>query len=134
MFGAIGGTGGTDTFSTVFTGSKSATKDSVPINTGSLTVDTSGLSAGATTLSTPQIPSHSHPQTGQGGGQPSRGRGSPIGSFAQPGVSTGSAGGGGSHSHSLSGISLSGSLTSTIAASVPAMNLKFVDSIIATKD
>lgn len=132
--GTGGGTGGTDTFSTVFTGSKSATKDSVPINTGSLTVDTSGLSAGATTLSTPQIPSHSHPQTGQGGGQPSRGRGSPIGSFAQPGVSTGSAGGGGSHSHSLSGISLSGSLTSTIAASVPAMNLKFVDSIIATKD
>ena len=132
--GTGGGTGGADTFSTVFTGSKSATKDSVPITTGSLTVDTSGLSAGATTLSTPQIPSHTHPITSQGGGQPSRGRGSPISTFGNPGQQTGSTGGGGSHSHTLSGISLSGSLTSTIAASVPAMNLKFVDSIIATKD
>ena len=31
-------------------------------------------------------------------------------------------------------ISLSGTLSSTVSASVPAMNLKFVDSIIATKD
>ena len=34
----------------------------------------------------------------------------------------------------LSGISLSGTLSSTVSASVPAMNLKFVDRIIATKD
>jgi|TARA_R100001463_G_scaffold55708_1_gene107424 hypothetical protein len=131
--GTGGGTGGSDTFSTVFTGSKSASKASVPISTGSLTVDTSSLTAGATTLSTPQIPSHSHPRTSAGGPQPSRGRGSPI-ATGSSGSSTGGAGGGGSHSHTLSGISLSGSLSSTVAASVPAMNLKFADSIIATKD
>ena len=40
--GTGGGTGGADTFSTVFTGSKTASKDSVPVDTSSLSVDTSG--------------------------------------------------------------------------------------------
>ena len=83
------------------------------------TVDASGLSAGATTLSTAQMPSHTHSITGyfvqrtdvinelvSGGGYPSANN-----SSAFSATST-SAGGGGSHSHSMSGsASFTGSST-----------------------
>lgn len=135
--GTGGGTGGSDTFSSTF-GTKNATATSVPISTGSLTVS-SNYAIGSHTLSTPEIASHSHPITGIG---PSpRGGGStntnhppaillpPTGNFT-----SGSTGGGGSHSHSMGSLSLSGSLTSPLSASVPNMNLKYADSIVATKD
>jgi hypothetical protein len=70
-------------------------------------------STGATTLSTAQIPSHSH-------SYPSRTAGSGVqglhtGNNA-PAVNSSSTGGGGSHTHSLS------------------LNVQYVDVIIATKD
>lgn len=95
---------------------------------GSVSIDTSGLSAGATTLSTSQIPSHTHPMLQATGGE--------GGSFtllsgqnSSGGVNTGSTGGGGSHTHTVSG-SATGSFTGT------AINLavKYVDVIRATKD
>lgn len=73
----------------------------------------SGLSAGATTLSTTQIPSHTH-----SGGVLSNGQqGTNCGVNAGSVTSTGSAGGGGSHTHTL-----------------PSFAVSYVDTIIATKD
>ena len=78
-----------------------------------------GGSVSATTLSTAQMPSLSHSTTlydfGCGG------VGAPGGSRGSGPLNTGSTGGGGSHTHSLSGA------TATI-------NVAYVDVIIATKD
>ena len=83
--------GGTSAFTTVFAN-----------QTPSISVNTSGLSAGATTLSTSQIPSHNH-------GIPYVEGGGALGISNAPGnlrtdytVPTTSTGGGGSHSHSVS--------------------------------
>jgi len=140
--GTGGCAGGSDSFSSVFTGSKTASATSVPVSVANLSVSAAGLSAGATTLSTPQIPSHSHSTPAV----------SPAALAQFPGpfpsvedqasvvdpaatVSTNPTGGGGSHSHSFSGsASLSGTVSSPISASVPSMDLKYADSIIATKD
>ena len=130
--GTGGGTGGADAFTSTFTGSKTADASSVPLATSNLAVG--GLSAAAHTLSTPEIASHTHPMGGAN-----------ISEQAQSGPAsrttrtinlqtTGQTGGGGAHSHPLSGVSLSGSLSTNISASVPSMDLKHADSIIATKD
>lgn len=103
--------GGTTAFSTVFA-------NQTP------TITTSGLSAGATTLSIAQMPSHNHSETaisGPGGGYISDG-----GSYWYPsGSTTGSTGGGGSHSHSISGSATSSAIT---------LNVQYVDLIIASKN
>ena len=131
--GTGGGTGGSDTFSTVFTGSKTASA-SAPIDISSLSLSSS-LEAGATTLSTPQIPSHTHNATGVGGGFPNANQSGPQSTYNTPqNANSGSAGGGGSHTHTISGISLSGTLTAPVSASLPAMDIKRTDAIIATKD
>tara|TARA_Y100000114_G_scaffold65085_1_gene59643 strand:- start:2200 stop:3240 length:1041 start_codon:yes stop_codon:yes gene_type:complete len=131
--GTGGGTGGSDTFSTVFTGSKTASA-SAPIDISSLSLSSS-LEAGATTLSTPQIPSHTHNATGVGGGFPNANQSGPQSTYNTPSnANSGSAGGGGSHTHTISGISLSGTLTAPVSASLPAMDIKRTDAIIATKD
>ena len=112
-------TGGSVAFTTAFASQTPA---------GSVSVNTSGLSAGATTLTTAQIPSHTH-TTGyagtSGGGNPGlsgEGGGAPT-------TVTGSTGGGGSHTHTVSG-SATGSFTGT------AINLavQYVDMIIANID
>lgn len=89
------------------------------------TINTSGLSAGATTLDTTQIPSHTHSYTTRtttynlAGGEVG-----PIWGGTGSG-STGSAGGGGSHSHSLSGSATSSAID---------LAVQYVDVIIATKN
>lgn len=105
-------TGGSVDFTTAFSATRAVTISSL---TGS---------AGATTLTTPQIPSHSHP-----------GGGSTVGWSPQPGcmfpgglnsvASTGATGGGGSHTHPL-----------TVSGGSGEVNLavKYVDVIRATKD
>ena len=95
--------------------------------TRAVTVTSMSGSAGATTLSTPQIPSHTHP----GGVSDTLGRaaptkfdpGSPV--FAPPAAVTGATGGGGSHTHPFS--------FSTGAGTVD-LSIKYVDLIIAQKD
>jgi len=117
--GTAGGTAGTVDFTTAFTSQAV---------TGSVTVTAVAGSAGATTLSTPQIPSHTH--TGAAGG-PSKftpsGKGGPA---ATPAGATGATGGGGSHTHPFSFSSGSGTFSGT------AINLavKYLDVITATKD
>ena len=95
---------------------------------GSVSVNTSGLSAGATTLSTAQIPSHTHSYNAP---NPAVGQSNNCGPQAVGILSstTGAQGGGGSHTHSISG-SATGSFTGN------AINLavKYLDTILATKD
>jgi len=112
-------TGGSVAFTTAFASQTPA---------GSVSIDTAGLSAGATTLSTTQIPSHSHTLSFKNGGEYG-GSGVPSGAANAANLNTGSTGGGGSHSHSISG-SATGSFTGT------AINLavQYIDVIRATKD
>jgi hypothetical protein len=103
--------GGTSAFTTVFT-------NQTP------TITTSGLSAGATTLTTAQIPSHSHSNGGTT--TPNQTLSNTAG--FDPGLitaSTGSTGGGGSHDHTITGTATSTAIT---------LDVQYVDIIIATKD
>jgi hypothetical protein len=109
-------TGGTVDFSTAFA-------SQTP------TISITGItgSAGSTTLSTPQIPSHSHPFVGQSSDQFGTNEGGNNGG-SNTTKTSGAAGGGGSHTHPFS--FSSGTATSS------AINLavKYVDVIRATKD
>jgi len=108
------GSGGSIDFTSAFSSSTSVTVSSV-----------SG-SAGATTLSTPQIPSHSHSLTGgnQCGPKPTRIRITFDTNDVNP-QNTGAAGGGGSHTHPFSFSSGSGTVN---------LAVKYVDLIIAQKN
>jgi hypothetical protein len=109
-------TGGSVAFTTAFASQTPS---------GSVSINTSGLSAGATTLNTAQIPSHTHTVGGADVSNDCVGNGYRTGS----GVITGATGGGGSHTHSVTG-SASGSFTGN------AINLavQYIDVIRATKD
>jgi hypothetical protein len=110
-------TGGSVDFTTAFAS-----------QTPSGTVSVSG-SAGNTTLTTPQIPSHSHSGGAGGGGFSAFGPGSaPAGPFNAAGGNTGGAGGGGSHSHPFSVSS------STFSGNAINLAVKYVDVIRATKN
>ena len=108
------GSGGTTAFSSVFA-------NQTP------TITTSGLSVGATTLTTTQIPSHTHALTTQpyyyyyGTFAPGDGNGA----YAFQDRASGAAGGGGSHTHGLSGSATSSAVT---------LNVAYVDLIIASKN
>ena len=118
-------TGGSVGFTTAFA-------SQTPTISNTLSIDSSGLSAGSTTLTTAQMPSHTHniPRV------PSEG----VGQFGFLAISdgnqlqqiaSGSQGGGGSHNHSISGsATLSGGITSS------AINLavQYLDVITATKN
>jgi hypothetical protein len=124
---------------------------------GSVSISSISGSAGATTLSTPQIPSHSHPIFGNGGFSPTfrlRLTGDYVDTTT---TSTGAAGGGGSHTHPFSFSSGSGTFsgnsvtalqnshnhtqdahnhTASSSFSGTAINLavRYLDVITATKD
>lgn len=95
--------------------------------TPTVTVDSSGLSAGATTLSSTQMPSHTHTVNGASNAN----CGSPMAGYsystAQYSFATGSTGGGSSHSHSMSG-------SATATSSAINLNVRYADAIIAAKD
>jgi hypothetical protein len=113
--GTGGGSGGTTAFTTVFT-------NQTPV------ITTSGLSAGATTLTTAQMPSHNHQQTladGSGGGGSSSGMAIQNDYSSISAAITSSAGGGGSHTHTISGSATSSAVT---------LNVQYVDMIICTKN
>jgi hypothetical protein len=120
--------GGTQGFTTAFASQTPA---------GSVSITAVSGSAGATTLTTPQIPSHTHdvftkPNVGSYGGTPAFVRGVGPGP-ASPVTVSGAAlatGGGGSHDHPFSFSSGSGTFTGT------AINLavKYYDFIIASID
>lgn len=117
--GTAGTSGGTVDFTTAFASQTPS---------GSVSVNVSGLSAAATTLTTSQIPSHTHSSGGFGSG------GFNVinpcgGSTPYNPSNTGATGGGGSHTHGISG-SATGSFTGN------AINLavKYLNVITATKN
>jgi len=113
--GAGGTTAGTTAFSTVFA-------NQTPTFTGSIGT----LAGGATTLSTAQIPSHTHSYT-----QPTGGTAAGVGCNNAPsgtgGGTTGAQGGGGSHSHSITG-----SPSGTVGAVT--LNVLYANIIICSKN
>tara|TARA_E500000318_G_scaffold80084_1_gene75118 strand:- start:289 stop:1338 length:1050 start_codon:yes stop_codon:yes gene_type:complete len=132
------GTGGSVAFSTALGSGATVAGGSVSGAPGSnLSVSVSGNIAN-TTLTTSQIPSHSHTITLT---TPEEGIVNNFnGGVGGPNATnnTGSTGGGGAHNHShnLSG-SLSGNVTSgnlAVGASTAAINVNYVDFIIANKD
>jgi hypothetical protein len=89
-----GGSGGTSSFSTVFpTSLRTVTSPSIPM-TGSV---------GNHTLTTAQLPSHTHPNSGAIGLSPGGGDVGSGSGWTRTTPSTGSTGGGESHSHPWSG-------------------------------
>jgi len=98
--------------------------------TGSVAVSSISGTLGSTTLSTPQIPSHSHPSGGKTSGIAPGPEGNPGGSGGFGVGPTGAAGGGGSHDHPFSFSSGSG----TFSGNAINLAVKYVDVIRATKD
>jgi hypothetical protein len=99
-------------------------------NIDSASASSGTLAVGDTTLSTPVIPSHSHPVLGGNSAIATR-----DDNLARGGSATlNAAGGGGSHSHPISGtLSLSGTASTTTALTVPDMELKFANVIACSK-
>lgn len=119
--GTAGGTAGTVDFTSAFTSQAVA---------GSVSITGLSGSAGATTLSIPQIPSHTHSvPVGTPVGPPGA-AGSKFGTRPNNPSNTGSTGGGGSHTHPFSFSSGTATFTGT------AINLavKYLDVITATAD
>jgi hypothetical protein len=129
--GTGGGTGGADNFSTVFSSSKSTgSGDFVLDDVANASSNTSGMTLGGHTLSTPELPSHTHTRDkADGTGNPDN---RTLRQTAGP-FTTNSTGGGGSHTHTISGGALSGNATvsSTVNAN---MDVKFANVIACTKD
>tara|TARA_R100000734_G_C3311942_1_gene102876 strand:+ start:795 stop:1850 length:1056 start_codon:yes stop_codon:yes gene_type:complete len=134
VVGTGGGTGGSDTFQTTFGSSRTLTTGAIPVS-GSVSV--SG-SVGSTTLSVPTIASHCHCSAQANRDNPSGSRSAGCG--ATGGFSsdfpTSDVGGGGSHTHpfSVSSSSLTSAATADTPLSIPGMDLKFANVIIAAKD
>ena len=111
-------TGGSVAFTTAFASQTPA---------GSISINTSGLSAGATTLSTTQMPSHNHNTSlFEGAGQASV---PAAGAAGFSTFNTGNTGGGGSHTHTVSG-----SATGTFTGTAINLAVQYVDVIRATRN
>ena len=99
--------------------------------TGSVTITSVTGTAGATTLTTPQIPSHTHSQRYGGGPFNANVGFNPLSNNFQTGAAdTGAQGGGGSHDHPFSFSSGSG----TFSGNAINLAVKYVDVIRATKN
>ena len=133
VVGTGGGTGGSDTFQTTFGSSRSTETKDLPVS-GSV----SGT-VGGTSLSTPQIASHNHTICFFKQNNPSPNVKSVCYRPQNPSQTvntsdfTGATGGGGSHTHPFSG-TLSSTSAPSASFSIPAMDLKFANVIIAAKD
>ena len=131
------GTGGTTAFSTAFaTPSVSGSLTGAPA-IGNLAVSVSG-NIGSTTLSVSQIPAHTHNVASDTDQSPNGGAYAASDNSHLSNFTTSSTGGGGSHNHShnisgsLSGAPALGNLA--LDSSTAAINVNYVDVIIATKD
>jgi hypothetical protein len=111
--GTGGGTGGTTAYSTVFSNQTPTISNT--------------FSVGATTLSTAQMPSHTHtiPYINAGGCGPNQGLTYNTSANSPITIDTGSQGGGGSHTHSISGSATSSAIT---------LNVRYANIIICSKN
>ena len=133
-------TGGSVDFTTAFASQSVSGTVSVSASTGAVSAP---VSIGNTTLTTPQIPSHSHSTSTTAGylyGTPYNPSSNKVAmgyqSPNQGSAPTNNAGGGGSHTHPGSGGSHSHPVSAPASFSGNAINLavKYVDVIRATKD
>ena len=137
--GTGGGTGGTDSFYSTFASSRTTASGTLPVASLPVTGSLSGT-VGSTTLSTPQIASHQHATALSDRDNPSGPKAVGTGqtNTYQPDKLTDTAGGGGSHSHpfsgSLSGASTGSGTTGSGSFSIPAMDIKYANVIVANKD
>jgi len=125
------GTGGSVDFTTAFGSQTPAGSVSTSVTGVTGSVGTSG----ATTLSTAQIPSHSHtlPFNNNGGGTSFAGDFTFASNFTVS--TTGSEGGGGSHTHSGGAFTFSsGTATSSFTGTAINLAVAYVDVIIAVKN
>jgi hypothetical protein len=97
---------------------------------GSVTISSVSGSAGATTLTTPQIPSHTHTQNTSAPDQGTPQNGFTVESITGGTLTSGATGGGGSHTHPFSFSSGSG----TFSGNAINLAVKYYDFIIASKD
>jgi len=107
--GSIGNTTATNQAQTATNIATTATNQNTTAG-GSVSITAVSGSAGATTLTTPQIPSHTHTYNSPAGSASAGGDGG-VGNTG--GVNTGATGGGGSHTHPFSFSSGTGSFTGT---------------------
>lgn len=113
--GTGGGSGGTSSFTTVFPNSlRPVAVPSVPM-TGTV---------GNTTLTTPQLPSHTHPNGGFVGLTPGGGDVGAAAGWTRSAPATGGEGGGGAHSHPWSG-------TASFSANID-LRVQYIDVIVCT--
>ena len=130
--GTGGGVGGNDAFGTTFTGTKNTAPGSITFNDLSSSSVPSNFTVGSTTLFTPTIASHTHGWpvalvNNRSGGSAN------VPNAPEPALNN--TGGGGGHTHPLSGsLTLGGSGSATTALSVPNMNMKFANVIACAKD
>ena len=127
--GSGAGTGGSDTFQTTFTGSKATEQKNLPVS-GSV----SGT-VGNTTLSTPQIAAHDHGigRNAQNNPPAQMVNLQVMNNPAAFNFRTTSEGGGGNHTHPFSG-NLSSANAPNAQFSIPAMDIKYANVIVAAKD
>lgn len=137
--GTGGGTGGSDSFYSTFASGRTTASGTLPVSSLPVSGSLSGT-VGGTTLSTPTIASHSHTTALNDRDNPSGGRavGCPQTGGYQSDLCTNTCGGGGSHSHpfsgSLSGASTGSGTTGSGSFSIPAMDIKYANVIVANKD
>ena len=113
--GAGGGSGGTSSFTTVFPNAlRPVSQTGIPV-TGSV---------GNTTLTTAQLPSHSHPNGGSIGLNPGGGDVSSGGGWSRVFPGTGANGSGQAHSHPWSG-------TASFSTNID-LRVQYIDVIICT--
>jgi len=96
---------------------------------GSVSINSISGSAGATTLTTPQIPAHAHPFNNNNNNEPG-GNGVSAGAEVTGTTTTNNTGGGGSHDHPFSFSSGS----ATFSGNAINLAVKYVDLIIAQKN
>ena len=129
--GSGGGTNSGDAFATVFPASKATPSGPITFNNiDSASASAGTLAVGDTTLSTPVLASHAHPVVG--GSQSIGNR--DDNQFTAGTVNLNATGGGGSHTHPISGgLTLAGSASTTTALTIPDMELKFANVIACSK-
>jgi hypothetical protein len=129
------GTGGVDEFESVFT-TKNINVDGVADDLSGLSI--TGGSVDGTTISAPTLPAHTHqisPEAQAGQNRSNTGYGDII--IRSNGATLGSTGGGGSHTHPLSGsASYSGNIatSSSVPLSISNMDIKHANTIVCSKD
>lgn len=136
VVGSGGGTGGSDTFGSVFSAPKTSNTQTIALGSGAVSVALPAASAADTTISTPTLAAHTH-RAYFGTQIPASGE-SNFNKFVSPvsAVTFDATGGGGAHSHPVSGsVSLSGDATATdTTLTASNFSIKHANVIIAAKD